>query len=98
MKVISTLVLMSSIWAAGCAGPSRVYVRTGPPAPIVTARIVSPGPEFVWIEGYHRWDGARYVWVTGRWERPPRLYAVWESGHWAKTNRGWYFIEGRWRY
>jgi len=29
----------------------------------------SPGEGFEWVLGYWHWDGARYVWVPGRWER-----------------------------
>jgi len=81
-----------------CAAPrGRVYVRVGPPSPIVEARIVAPGPGYVWVGGYHRWNAASYVWVPGHWELPPRQRAVWSPGHWVRTRRGWYFEEGRWR-
>jgi hypothetical protein len=84
--------------AAGCAATSgRVYVRMGPPARVVELRSVAPGAGFVWIEGYHRWDGRAYYWVPGRWERAPRARAVWAPGHWAQDRRGWYWVEGRWR-
>jgi len=75
----------------------RLYVRVGPPAPVYEARVVSPGPGYVWIEGYHRWDGRAYVWVPGRWERPPRPNAVWARGYWAHDRRGYYWVEGHWR-
>lgn len=38
-----------------------------------------PGGGWVWVRGYWHWDGVRYVWQPGRWERaqpswvrPPR--------------------------
>jgi hypothetical protein len=84
--------------AAGCAPVSgRLYVRTGPPVRVVEVRSVAPGPGFVWIEGYHRWDGRGYLWVPGRWERAPRARAAWVPGHWAQDRRGWYWVDGRWR-
>jgi YXWGXW repeat-containing protein len=84
--------------ASGCvAATGRVYVRTGPPVRVVEARSVAPGPGFVWIEGYHRWDGRAYLWIPGRWDRAPRARAVWVPGHWAQERRGWYWVEGRWR-
>lgn len=79
------------------ASNAQVYVRIGPPAPIVEHRPVAPGPGFVWIAGYHRWDGERYVWVPGRWDRPPREHAVWVPHHWVHRHGGWVLIEGHWR-
>jgi len=81
-----------------CAAPrGRVYVRVGPPAPIVEARVVAPGPGYVWVAGYHAWNGRAYAWVPGRWERPPRARAVWVPAHWQRERRGWYLVEGHWR-
>jgi len=51
----------------------------------------------VWVGGYHRWTGATYVWVPGRWSLPPKPHAVWVAGHWAKTPSGWYWKAGHWR-
>ena len=79
------------------ASNAQVYVRIGPPAPIVEHRPVAPGHGYVWIAGYHRWDGARYVWVPGRWDRPPRRRAVWVPHHWVHRRGGWVLVEGHWR-
>jgi hypothetical protein len=89
--------LCVTVACVSCAGPTRAYVRVGPPAPIVETRLVAPGPGYVWIAGYHRWNGATYAWVPGRWERPPRPRAVWVAGHWIQERRGWYFVDGHWR-
>lgn len=89
--------LCLTIACVSCGGPSRLYVRVGPPAPIVETRLTAPGPGYVWIAGYQRWNGGTYVWVPGRWERPPRPRAVWVPGHWVRERRGWYFVDGRWR-
>ena len=84
--------------SAACVGTSgRVYVRVGPPAPIYEARIVAPGPGYVWVSGYHTWSGNAYVWVPGRWVAPPRPRAVWVAPRWVHDRRGWYWVEGRWR-
>jgi hypothetical protein len=84
--------------SAACATPrGRVYIRVGPPAPIVEARIVAPGPGYVWVPGYHTWSGSAYVWVPGRWNRPPRARAIWVPARWARDRRGWYLVEGHWR-
>lgn len=79
------------------AGP-RVYVKIAPPAPIVEVRAVAPSPGHVWIGGFHRWDGAAYVWVPGRYELPPRRGQHWVAGHWAHHKvHGHYWVEGRWK-
>jgi hypothetical protein len=74
-----------------------VYVRTRPPVPVVEVISTAPGPEFVWVRGYHRWEGNTYVWFPGRWERRPRAGAVWVEGAWRHHRNGWYWVEGHWR-
>ncbi len=75
----------------------RVYVRVAPPAPLIEARVVAPGPGYVWVSGFQRWDGKAYVWVSGRWERPPAHHRAWVSGHWVhRARHGWYWVEGHW--
>jgi hypothetical protein len=105
MKKNTALTLVAAV-ALGCLPlltacppppPGRVYVRIPPPVPVVEVEGVAPGAEFIWIRGYHRWEGDRYVWFPGRWERRPRAGAVWVEGHWAEHRRGWYWVEGHWR-
>jgi YXWGXW repeat-containing protein len=57
--------------APGTEARARVYLRVGPPAPIVDARVIAPGPGYVWTPGSYTWDGSAYLWVHGRWELPP---------------------------
>ena len=49
-----------------------------------------------WIAGYHRWDGARYVWVGGHWDHRPRVGARWVGAHWEPRARGKVWVEGHW--
>jgi hypothetical protein len=51
----------------------------------------------VWIPGYYRWDGRRYVWVGGRYVRPPRPGAVWVAGVWRPERGGQVWHAGYWR-
>jgi hypothetical protein len=44
----------------GALQAAEVVVRVGPPAPIVEHRAVRPGAGYVWIGGFHRWDGRAY--------------------------------------
>jgi hypothetical protein len=91
------LVLSGAILTATASAAPRIYVRIGPPAPIVETRVVAPGPGYFWVPGYYTWDGGAYVWAAGRWQLPPRPRARWVAAHWVREHRGWYFVEGRWR-
>ena len=92
--LLSVLLAMTLLPAAAFA---QVVVRFGPPAPIVERRPPPPGAGFVWIGGYQRWDGGRYVWVPGRWDRPPRRHARWVGHRWVHERGGYVFHEGHWR-
>jgi YXWGXW repeat-containing protein len=47
------------------ASPVVVTVPATPPPPTTETSVasVSPGPEYVWVQGYYNWDGSRYEWV-----------------------------------
>ncbi len=72
-------------------------VRATPPPPVVERPYQAPGRGLVWIPGYQRWEGSRFVWVPGRWVRPPRPGAVWVPGQWRRTQLGWHWMHGHWR-
>ena len=94
----AALILASALTAGACAGASgRVYVRSGPPPIRAEVVGVAPGAGYVWVPGYYRHDGRAYVWVAGRWDRPPRVRARWVPAHWERDRRDYYFVEGHWR-
>ena len=95
--LLVTATLAASTACVAAVPRGRVYVRVGPPAPIVETRVVAPGPGYVWVPGYHTWDGRAYVWVPGRWDRGPRANARWVPARWVRDRRGWYLVEGHWR-
>lgn len=98
--LIACVALAALTLATAClvpAPPGAVFVRVRPPAPSVEVRAVAPGPDFIWIEGFHRWDGTRYVWIPGHWERRPHPKAVWMPGRWRHNDRGWFWVEGHWK-
>jgi len=76
---------------------AEVDVRFGPPPPPREVVVVRPSPRHVWVNGYYRWYGGRYVWAPGYWTVPPRPRAVWVSGHWDERHGNWYWREGFWR-
>jgi len=83
---------------SACAAPAgRVYVTAVPPAPVVEVRRPAPGRGYVWVEGYHRWNGRAYAWVPGRWVAKPRSNARWIKGHWERSKKGYYYVQGHWK-
>lgn len=95
---IAAAVFAGALWSAPePASAARVYVSIAPPAPIAEVRVAAPGRGYVWVGGFHRWDGRAYVWVPGRWALPPRAGVVWVAGHWRHHAHGWYWVEGHWR-
>lgn len=107
-KTVSALFLggvltaLSGCYAEAVPGPAvegEVTVTAPPPPPPPEVEVVaaSPGPEYYWVAGYHRWWGGRYVWVRGHYERRPYATARWYPAHWERTARGHVWIEGRWR-
>ena len=101
LVLILCVALASMILTTSCLVPApppgAVYVQAAPPRAVVEVRGVVPGSDHVWIQGYHRWDGTRYVWTSGRWERRPHSNAVWVAGRWRHHRNGWYWVDGRWK-
>ena len=94
IAAIGGILLSASLTAA-----AQVVVRVGPPRARYE-RIPPPPPEhrdWAWHNGYHRWDGQRYVWVPGVYEAPPRPHARWVPGHWNRRGGGYLWVEGHWR-
>lgn len=100
-KPVLTLLLAAAIAPVAAFAPAvasaQVVVQVGPPAPIVERRPPPPDRSYVWVDGYHRWDGGRYVWVPGRWDRPPHPGAHWVAHRWEHRHGGWVMVEGHWR-
>jgi len=74
-----------------------VYVKVAPPTPVVEVRVAAPGPNYIWVGGFHKWNGTAYVWVPGRWALPPHGRTVWVVGHWKHSHHGYYWVDGHWR-
>lgn len=84
--------------SASLAAGAQIAVRIGPP-PERPVEVIpaNPHPGWVWQPGFHRWDGARYVWVGGHYAEPPYRGAHWVEGHWRQSPRGYVWVEGHWR-
>jgi hypothetical protein len=81
----------------GRVAAAQVVVRVGPPPAVVERPGPPLHPGWVWIPGYYRWNGHRYLWVPGRWVNPPRPHAYWVPGRWVARGGGYTWIAGYWR-
>ena len=101
----------------GCAGiltagsahaiDLSIGIRIGAPPPprVLAVRPASPGPGWLWVEGYWYPVAGRYRWHAGYWTRPPYPGAVWIAprhdgeryfaGYWD-GNRGRIEHDHRW--
>jgi len=69
-------------------------IRIGrPPAPrVLRFQPPSPGPDYVWIDGYWYPVGGHYRWHEGYWTRSPYAGARWVGPRYE----GGQFFEGYW--
>ena len=96
LLLMSTMTLGTLL--AGCAGNSAYAVRFGPPPPPRYGVVgYAPGPGYVWTEGFWDRHGNQWVWVGGRWLRPPHGRGVWVAPAWREERGGWRFHRGYWR-
>jgi hypothetical protein len=73
-----------------------VVVTQAPPAAPQEPILERPSAQHVWIPGYYTYRDNRYVWISGRWEIPPRADAKWIAPRWEKESNGYRFYEGHW--
>jgi hypothetical protein len=79
-KVLALLLLAAaSIFAADVS----IGIRIGPPPPprVVHVQRLSPGPDYVWVDGYWYPVGNHYKWHDGYWTRPVYPGARWVGPH-----------------
>jgi hypothetical protein len=96
MKKIA-LALLLALTLLPAASLAQVVIRIGPPAPIHERQGHPPERGQVWISGYHRYEGNRYVWTPGHWARPPYPGAHWVAHRWEHRHGGYVLVEGHWR-
>ena len=93
---MKTALLAMALLFAGMAFGAQVSfgIRIGPPPRprVVRVQPRSPGPGFVWIDGYWYAAGGRYRWHNGYWSRPPYEGARWVMPH----HDGQQFFAGYW--
>ncbi len=73
-----------------------IYVKKTPPKAIAETPSTRPHASAVWIPGFWKWNGKKYVWAKGYWEINPQG-KEWVTGRWEKTRNGWLWKPGYWR-
>ncbi|MGA1997600.1 MAG: hypothetical protein ABSH45_17655 [Bryobacteraceae bacterium] len=94
VKRLIGLVFASALFFSATA---EVVVHIRPPRVVIERRLPPPGRDYVWISGYHRWDGNAYAWTPGMWQQPPRRHARWVAHRWTHRRDGWVLVDGHWR-
>jgi hypothetical protein len=77
-------------------GQVGIYIGRTPPPMRYEVRPPMPGDGYAWVDGYWGVNEGRYVWVPGRWDRPPYPGAYWTHPHYDHYEQGWQMHEGHW--
>ena len=100
MRLSSKLLLVGIVALPVLAGFGSAQAQGYPPPPVARQEVVPPPPgppeAYAWRPGYWSWNGARYVWVRGRYYHPPRPRAEWVPAHWAQRQGAWVWVQGHW--
>jgi hypothetical protein len=75
-------------------GQVSLGIHIGPPpaARVYRSRPASPGPGYMWVDGYQYPVNGRYAWHQGYWTRPP-----YEGANWVQPRyEGGSFYNGYW--
>jgi hypothetical protein len=75
--------------------PQEVVVKTKPPVERVEVIPVAPSANHLWIKGHWHWDGAAWVWESGRYELR-RVGFQWYPAHYVERGGGIYYVTGHW--
>ena len=96
--LLTSTVLLGTILSACASGGGYYSARIGPPPPPRYAVFgVAPAPGYVWTNGFWDLRGSRWVWVDGRWVRPPRGRTVWVPNEWRQEHGRYRMQRGYWR-
>lgn len=100
-KLLVGALTMAAVTATAFTTPAVAQIgivigRQPPPPMRYERRPPMPGQGYAWVDGYWGNNGGRYVWVPGRWDRPPYAGAYWSHPHYDHYQDGWHLHEGHW--
>jgi len=93
--LLKTLALTTLLVASAATANAQISfgIHIGePPAPRAYRVPPSPGPGYIWVEGYQYPQGGKYRWHDGYWTNPPYQGAYWV----APYHTGGQYYAGRW--
>jgi len=95
-NLMATMLLAAVLFVCGSLGAQvSIGISIGPPPPPppeVRVLPPTPGPEFVWVEGYWYPVKKKYKWHPGYWTQAPYPGARWVVPHYERGQ----FFEGYW--
>lgn len=108
---VNPLASMVVTGIAVAAVASAVSVQNPPPPTVEVGYYGYARPGYVWVNGYHRWNGnawvwqngyyqperSGYYWVQGSWEQRGDQY-VWVDGYWSAPRSGYVYVDGYYDY
>ncbi len=92
-RFLSALIVSGMMVMTSCTPQGVVPER---PLEIVSERPVSPGPDYVWVDGDWVYENHRYQWHEGRWDHA-KSGRQWQKGHWEQVKKDGNGIKGRWK-
>jgi len=97
-KLSRILILLSvvSLFAIADSYAQDVVVRVRP-RHVFVARPHRPSGAHIWVGEEWAPERGTYVYHSGHWVVPAHPGAIWVSGHWRHSFRGWIWIPGHWR-
>jgi WXXGXW repeat (2 copies) len=97
-RFLALVALLGCFAATSLGASAQSYggPRYAPPPAHYEHHGAPPGSGYVWVGGYHRWNGHQYVWTGGTWQRPPHYGYRWYAGSWQPRNGVYVYISGHW--
>lgn len=83
----SAIVILSGVFATFISAKSYaqevIVIKKQPPVPKIEVIEGPPASGLHWIQGHWKWKDDNFVWVKGRWSKPPIPTALWEPDQWG---------------